>query len=102
GRTGAVGIAQAAGDDHRRRRELLHPPPREVVVGGTPVLLAGVAGMEGESGHLGLLDEPLRELDTGAVARLAPGAQLHRDRQPAALVGGTGERDRAVWVAEQR
>ena len=66
------------------------------------VLLIGMARVEGQPGHAGLGDEPPGQLDAGAVAGLAPGAQLHGHRKPASLVRRAGERHGTIGVAEQR
>ena len=58
--------------------------------------------MEGDRGHAGVVDEPLRQLHAAAVAGLAAGPELDGDRPRAALRRGPGERDRLRGVVEQR
>src|SRR2546423_698765 len=70
GVTRAAGLVQPARHDHRRRRGLVDQLLGEVVVGPASVLLVGMAWVEGEAGHAGLVDEPLGQLDAVAVAGL--------------------------------
>ena len=57
--------------------------------------------MERDTGHAGLLHQPARERDAGAVAGLAAGAELHGHRQAAALARGARDGHGAVVVVEE-
>ena len=57
--------------------------------------------MEADRGDTALLDQADGELEAGAVAGPQAGAQLDRDRQPAALGGAAGEGEGQLGVAEQ-
>ena len=48
-------------------------------------MLRGGARMKGDRGDAGVGDQSQRQLQTGAVTRLDPGAELDRDRQSGAL-----------------
>ena len=57
--------------------------------------------MEADRGDPGLLDQPQRQLEAGAIAGLDPRAQLHGHRQAAALGGPAGQRQGQLGVAQQ-
>jgi hypothetical protein len=94
------GAGEAAGDDHRDL-EPVDQVAGEGVVGRALVAPGRGPRMEPDRRHPGLLGEPDRQVEAGAVTGPDPRAQLRRHRQAAALAGGAGEGEGELGVAQE-